>query len=147
MAPRKRKAAAALAGSLDEVSAIQKELCEWITDQYNHMMNSHSGSFLDMVRDAWRSDEIVGKVLNLVKVVGVCAPDMTVDSFYATWLTATWPPPSGRMLTSILMWSFDSASLWKGEVPMSDLLPLAKGMAMQRFREVSPIHVALAASN
>ena len=135
MAPRKRKAAAALASSLEDVSAIQKEVCQWITDKYADMMNKQSGSFLDMVRDAWHTEEIIMKTTMLTRVVGVCPPDMSVDAFAATYLSATWPPPSGRMLTSILMWSFDNASLWKGEIPMSDLLPLAKGMAMQRFRE------------
>ena len=54
-----------------------------------------------------------------------------------------WPPQLGVLFeTSVLCWSFEEASFWRGKsVAMAEVISYAKSMALTRFREAGIVQI------
>ncbi len=150
MPPRQKKQRSQYCTTIQDIHPLQQELIAWVDTKYKERKQVFTAvesgpemqiktSFLDIVQQRWaNANTLVGKTFALALATGILPRGTTNEEFQAKYLHASWPPTQGRMLSSILMWNFSHASLWKGEVPMSDILPLAKSMAAGRFREAPP---------
>eukprot|EP00435_Cladocopium_sp_Y103_P021182 s564_g5.t1 len=95
------------------------------------------GTFKDIAQRAWKSPEhLIAESCEMLVAAGILDPDATPDE---------WPPKAGASFdTSVLMWSFQNESFWRGKhVAMSEIIGTARAISLTRFREGEMISLRL----
>ncbi|CAK9035455.1 unnamed protein product [Durusdinium trenchii] len=128
----------------DAATVVSDSTAPWLPDEHGKCPFPilDGGTFITIAQRAQRdgSEWLLNESTTMLHQAGLLTANdvMEFKQQFLTLSDTEWPPEFGEVFqTSLLAWSFDDSSFWRGKdgVAMSEVIGYAKSMALTRFRE------------